>query len=224
MSYLFLSFAATNRIPGIIGCIDCTVVKIIRPSENEEAFYNHAHKHSLNVQAICGANKVVYSIRICPGSNNDQSVWKFSDARHYLRRLRQDPAIERHYYILGDSGYNPSPVLLTPIRNAQPGSVNAVYTREFCRTRCIVEMLFGDFSNIFICSSRRRVLYYHPVKAAKIILCVAVLHNLKRLNGIRPPIHPQPNIQDYQLNVQDNNEYFEGILTRRILINRHYIP
>lgn len=27
--------------------------------------------NALNVQAICGANKLVYNIRICPGSNND---------------------------------------------------------------------------------------------------------------------------------------------------------
>lgn len=209
-------------ILGIIGAIDCTVVKILRPPVNEEAFYNHEHKHSLNVQAICGADRYVYSLRICPGSNNDQSIWKFSDSRHYLRTLRQDPVVERHYYIWGDSGYSPSPVLLTPIRNAQPGSADYRYTREFGRTRCVVELLFGDLSNIFICSSRRRVLYYLPEKAAKIILSVAVLHDFRLRNGIRPDLHIQPNIRQHQLPVQDNAEYMEGMITRRILINRYY--
>lgn len=211
-----------NRIPGIIGAIDCTVVKILRPPENEEAFYNHEHKHSLNVQVICGADKEVYSIRICPGSNNDQSIWRYSDARHFLRTLRQDPTVERHYYILGDSGYSPSPILLTPIRNDAPGSVDAIYTTEFCRTRCVVERLFGDFSNIFICSSRRRVLYYKPGKAAKIILSTAMLHNFKLRNGVRQELHPQRNMHEYQLDVEVNAEYLQGVITRRILINRHY--
>lgn len=41
------------RIPGILGLIDCFVVKILKPVENEEAFVHHKYQHSLNVQAVC---------------------------------------------------------------------------------------------------------------------------------------------------------------------------
>lgn len=100
-------FLIHNRIPGILALIDCTVVKIVRPSVNEEAFFNHEHRHSLNVQVVYGENLCIYDVRICPGSNNDRNVWKYSDAQHYMRNLRQDNDIVRdegYYYILGDSG------------------------------------------------------------------------------------------------------------------------
>ena len=45
-------FQRTIRIPGIIGLIDCMIVKIIKAEPNEEAFIHRVHKHSLKVQIV----------------------------------------------------------------------------------------------------------------------------------------------------------------------------
>ncbi|XP_063232343.1 putative nuclease HARBI1 [Bacillus rossius redtenbacheri] len=36
--------------PGVIGCIDCSHIAIVRPSINEAAYFNHNRFHSINVQ------------------------------------------------------------------------------------------------------------------------------------------------------------------------------
>ncbi|KAM3955207.1 putative nuclease HARBI1, partial [Aphomia sociella] len=38
------------EIPGVLGCIDCTHVAIVRPVHNEERYFSRKHYHSLNVQ------------------------------------------------------------------------------------------------------------------------------------------------------------------------------
>lgn len=40
------------KVKGIIGLIDSFVVKLVRPQENEEAFFQHKHGPALNVQAV----------------------------------------------------------------------------------------------------------------------------------------------------------------------------
>lgn len=45
-------FFVKYNIPGVIGCIDCTHVPIIRPSTNEERYFNRKHFHSLNTQVV----------------------------------------------------------------------------------------------------------------------------------------------------------------------------
>ena len=40
-------------LPGVIGCVDSTHIKIQAPHENENGFFNRKGFHSMNVQAIC---------------------------------------------------------------------------------------------------------------------------------------------------------------------------
>ena len=47
------AFFAKNGFPGVIGCIDCTHIRIQAPRINENDFVNRKGYHSLNVQAIC---------------------------------------------------------------------------------------------------------------------------------------------------------------------------
>ena len=41
--------------PGVIGCVDCTHVRILAPTTNEHEFINRKGQHSINVQLICNA-------------------------------------------------------------------------------------------------------------------------------------------------------------------------
>lgn len=39
-------------MPGVLGCIDCSHIAIIRPTENEERYYCRKQYHSLNIQLV----------------------------------------------------------------------------------------------------------------------------------------------------------------------------
>ncbi|XP_032456103.1 putative nuclease HARBI1 [Nasonia vitripennis] len=141
-------FQRTTRIPGIIGAVDGFMVTFYRPTINEEAFFNYRVGTSMNVQIIVDSDYNILNIRVCPGSNNDRFVWQFSEAKEYMEDLRADENFPNRYYIIGDSGYTPSRVLLTPDLNAAEGSPAHVYTLEHVRTRCIVERTIGILTNV----------------------------------------------------------------------------
>lgn len=93
------SFLPHIRIPGVIGLIDCFVVKMKKPHLHEENYFHHKHQHSMNVQAMCDNDSLITNLRICPGRNHDQFIWNHSLIKRYLEHLRRtDPY---HYYILG---------------------------------------------------------------------------------------------------------------------------
>lgn len=39
--------------PGVLGAVDCTLPKIIAPSDHEEAYLNYKRQHSLTLQIVC---------------------------------------------------------------------------------------------------------------------------------------------------------------------------
>ena len=92
------------RIPGIIGLVDGFLVNFRRPSQNEEAFYNYHGSHAMNVQIVTDSDYNILNLRICPGSNNDQFIWRFSEVKTYMENLRSNQQIteaEGQYYLLG---------------------------------------------------------------------------------------------------------------------------
>ena len=46
-------FYQMARFPGVIGCIDCTHIRIQAPHLNENYYVNRKRYHSINVKAIC---------------------------------------------------------------------------------------------------------------------------------------------------------------------------
>uniref|UniRef100_A0A9J7Z0A2 Putative nuclease HARBI1 n=1 Tax=Cyprinus carpio carpio TaxID=630221 RepID=A0A9J7Z0A2_CYPCA len=88
-----MQFAAIAGFPNVIGAIDCTHVAIKAPSENEFAFVNRKHFHSLNVQIICDA--------------------------HISVGNRLQTGAVRDGWLLGDSGYPLRTWLLTPLTRPQ---------------------------------------------------------------------------------------------------------
>ena len=61
-----------SGFPNVIGAIDCTHAAIRAPSENEVAFINHEHFHSLNVNLVCDADMLLTNaVARWPGSTHD---------------------------------------------------------------------------------------------------------------------------------------------------------
>lgn len=55
-------YAEISRIPGIIGSIGGTHIRIQRPILHEKAYVNRKNYHSINMQAICDARHKYLSI------------------------------------------------------------------------------------------------------------------------------------------------------------------
>ena len=77
--------------------------------------------------------------------------------------------------LLGDSGYPCLPYLMTPL-NVVTTNAQRRYNGALCRTRVLVEQMFGIL--------KRRFNYLHdglrlsPKRAANVVVACAVLHNI----------------------------------------------
>ncbi|XP_059055881.1 putative nuclease HARBI1 isoform X1 [Achroia grisella] len=168
------NFATQYGIPGVIGCIDCTHVAIIRPTVNEERFFNRKHYHSLNVQVIADSNLKIMNIDASyGGATHDAFIWEHSEIKDHLESLQGETT-----YLLGDSGYPLRVYLMTPYENAVEDSPEDRYNSRHMRTRNTVERVFGVLKSRWRCLLAARELHYAPRAAGRISIACAVLHNM----------------------------------------------
>jgi len=71
-----LSFFNVGGFPNVLGCIDCTHIRIKAPPEAEEVYLNRKGIHTINIQAVCDAEmKLINVVAKWPGSTHDAFVW-----------------------------------------------------------------------------------------------------------------------------------------------------
>lgn len=76
------------KIPGVLGCIDCTQVAIIRPIIHEERYYCRKQYHSLNVQIVCDADMQILSVDASHGgATHDSFIWASHPLKAHLEEL-----------------------------------------------------------------------------------------------------------------------------------------
>ncbi|KAM7299125.1 putative nuclease HARBI1 isoform X2 [Ixodes scapularis] len=99
-------FRLLGRIPGVIGCVDGTMVSIVGPSKNDPtvtkaAYWCRKYFYALNVMVVCDADCRIMCIDPrYPESVHDSFVWQFSWLRNQLEQ-GQLPRDGR--FLLGDS-------------------------------------------------------------------------------------------------------------------------
>lgn len=170
-------FQEKRNFKGVVGCIDCTHIAIVKPSNHEEAYANHKGFHSINVQAVASHDLEILSINArFPGTVHDNFIWRHSAVRDEMIRLYNSG--DRSTWLLGDAGYSLELWLMTPITNAPEGSAEERYTQCHTSTRNCIERMFGVLKNVWRCLLNHRVLHYKSIKAANIIIVCAVLHNM----------------------------------------------
>ncbi|XP_047740639.1 putative nuclease HARBI1 [Hyalella azteca] len=121
-------FHAIAGFPRVIGAIDCSHIPIKAPTEDEEIYVNRKKFHSINIQVVCDAQRVIINHDVkYPGSTHDAYIWN--------RR---------------DCGYPLEPSLMTPFANpALPAEEE--FNRCHTRARTIVEQTFVVLKSRFRC-------------------------------------------------------------------------
>lgn len=109
------SFFDVAGFPSVIGCIDCTHIRILAPKNKIERDYvNRKCFHSINVQAIVDdRGKFLNIVAKWPGCTHDAFILKNSD----VYRAFEENEIQG--VLLGDSGYPSKKWLYTPLSNPQ---------------------------------------------------------------------------------------------------------
>jgi len=104
-------FYKQANFPNVVGCLDCTHVRITAPSENEAEYVNRKGYHSINCQLICNADLIITNCVVnWPGSVHDSRILRGSNVWEVFERVpRPLPGI-----LLGDSGYPLREWLMTP--------------------------------------------------------------------------------------------------------------
>ncbi|XP_070382829.1 putative nuclease HARBI1 [Dermacentor albipictus] len=159
-------FLRRGVIPGVIGCVDGSLIAIIAPKgERKAVFMCRKGYYALNCMFICDADMKILALDpLRPGSDHDVFVWRTTWLR---RRFQAGRIVNAGEYLLGDSGYPLEPWLLTPVPGHPP-----VHTAE------------GQYNTAQAAMrSRYRTLLYEPERAANIVAACAVLHNLRLSDG-----------------------------------------
>ncbi|KAJ8725909.1 hypothetical protein PYW08_004092 [Mythimna loreyi] len=129
-----LKFFNKFNMPGVIGCIDCTHVAIIRPVENEERFYCRKQYHSLNVQLISNADMQIISVDASfGGASHDSFIWANHPLKEHMELISRNESI----WLLGDSGYPLRRYMMTPVTDATPDTPEAYYTTSIVNA-CVI--------------------------------------------------------------------------------------
>ncbi|XP_017474344.1 PREDICTED: putative nuclease HARBI1 [Rhagoletis zephyria] len=164
-------------IPGIVGCVDGTHVRIKAPNANcRHLYYNRKGFYSINVMAICDHDMVITFVDARhPGANHDSFIWKTSAAEEQLRLAFNNG--KSNTWILGDSGYPLQPFLMTPYRNPSD-VVQRRYNDKHCKARNIIERCFGVLKNRFRSIIGSRGLHYSAEKTTQIVNACCAIHNI----------------------------------------------
>ncbi|CAK1601333.1 unnamed protein product [Parnassius mnemosyne] len=215
------------NIPAVLGCIDGTHISIVRPTENEERFFNRKHFHSRNVLIVCDADLNILSVDASfGGASHDSFIWNQHPVKNHMISLISSG---ENVYLLGDSGYAQREYMMTPILNADMNSAEEYYNKLHCSARNTVERTIGRLKNRWRCLLGHRVLHYHPNRAGKITIACCVLHNMcnKRYdfmheeledNAIQTDDSGNISIPEERLNVTSAAELRRGIEKRTALV------
>jgi len=192
-------WAQNNKIPCVIGAIDCTHIRIYKPKEFGDEYINRKGFPSFNVQATCNSKEYFTSVSAeWPGSVHDSRIFKNSDIGIFLKQRTENVVL------IGDSGYAITPWLITPycdpVNNIQK-NFNKIYARE----RVVIERCFGQVKRRFpILQYKVRVTLKN---VPKIIICCFIFHNVAKYLNDPDDFLNHNEDEDEESNVNENSNY-----------------
>ncbi|XP_030762163.1 putative nuclease HARBI1 [Sitophilus oryzae] len=181
--------------PSAIGDMDCTHVRIPKPSEFGDEYINRKGFASIDVQATCDAQDKFTSVDVqWPGSTHESRIWKRSNICAVLRCNTQ------RALLLADEGYGIEPCLMTPYQNPNTPEETR-YNNLLKKERVCIERCFGQLKQRFSILQYKARLKLENIP--KLIVCCVVLHNIAKTL-----CDPDFDLEELQPN--DVNNYIEG--------------
>lgn len=111
-------FRQIAGLPNIIGAIDGTHIRIVRPKEFEAEYVNRKRYHSINVQVVFDAQYHIIDLEArWPGSTHDSRILNESG----LKLIFENGEAPAGNHLLGDCGYGAKSWLWTPFLRPHPG-------------------------------------------------------------------------------------------------------
>ncbi|KAJ8932905.1 hypothetical protein NQ314_014349 [Rhamnusium bicolor] len=126
-------------------------------------------------------------------------------------------------WLIGDSGYPESSILMTPFRDPAEGILEARYNYAHIRARNAIEMCIGVLKSRFRCLLKERTARYAPEFVCDLIKCCAVLHNMCIERHILVDIENIENVDIPEPPLQEQQQGREGIIARQRLIERYFV-
>jgi hypothetical protein len=156
----------------IFGAIDSKEVKIRRPTEDSEAYFNRKRFHSVKLQIVCSSGTKIYDYFVgWPGSSDD--VYAFRNSP--IHKLINDNHFQG-YRIIGDSAYPCSNALLCPYKRTGQHDLTPQqrqFNKKLSSLRQIVECTFG-----VMCQRWSRLNYINlSQRTCELIEIICCLHN-----------------------------------------------
>lgn len=207
-----IQFHSLGHFPNVIGVIDCTHVRVMRPRVDEHQYINRKFYPSLNVQAICGPKGFLHNMEVkWPGGTHDSFILRQSNV---FTHMESSPF---HGFILGDSAYPLKEWLLTPFANPD-SPPKQQFNAAHKRTRVIIENTFGRLKRRFhLLHSENRHRRINDV--VQDIRACAVLHNIAVKKN-------QPDLNDDLFDNQPisvpYNGPMSGQITRNLVVTNHF--
>ncbi|XP_018404592.1 PREDICTED: putative nuclease HARBI1 [Cyphomyrmex costatus] len=170
-------FFLKRGIPKVLGAIDCTHIRIKKPTENESDYCNRKKYFSVNLQAVVDPQMRFINI-YCgePGSLHDARVLRRSPLYNTANDNR-DMLFPQNTFIIGDSAYPSLSWLVPPFRdNGHLTPQQTEFNTMLSSTRIKIEQAFGYLKGRF-----RRLKFFTEYKhinfVTDIITAGCILHN-----------------------------------------------
>ncbi|XP_045542841.1 putative nuclease HARBI1 [Papilio machaon] len=210
-------FYEISHFPEVIGCIDCTHIKIRSPGGNtSEVYKNRKGFFSINVQTVVGPNLEFFNlVARWPGSTPDNFIYNNSSIKQRL------DTGELEGVILGDSDFAMSNTILTPFLS--PNSIpQEQYNKSHNETRKIVEHCLGIWKGRFPCLQVGMCIKVETVVA--VICACAALHNIAvSVGDIAPTNWEMAEIDnDVDITICNEDPNSDGFVARQLFVDRYF--
>ncbi|XP_049273636.1 putative nuclease HARBI1 [Rhipicephalus sanguineus] len=153
------AFARRGDIPGVLACVDGTLVAIREPEglnyADTPCVMSRKEYYALNVMLVCNPElRILVVDARFPGSCHDS--WM---GTHNPLRARLAAQLQPGEYLLGDSAYPLEPWLLIPVPDNTAGHTSeGQYNREHASMRNVVERCIGVLKSKFRCLQHFRTM------------------------------------------------------------------
>ncbi|XP_045111700.1 putative nuclease HARBI1 [Portunus trituberculatus] len=172
-----IEFLMLGGIPEVIGAVDGCHIHIKAPSDTQADYINQNQRHTVNLMAVCTADKKFSFIQAgFPGSAHDSCV--FRSCTVFTKMQNSDATFfsSPNYHIVGDSAFPLHKHLMVPLKNiGNQCEAQSKFNTKLSKARVTIENAF-DFLK-----GRFRHLKYVDAdieRIPKIVKACCVLHNI----------------------------------------------